>query len=136
MLPVNSEIQINVTRAAANQIILMKEHDFTLEGMLFRIKIGGKGCDGFTYDTGFSAPLVDDITLNYQVDNDCSFQILIDPFAAHYCKNAELDFLLNPKNNEDGFVFLNHNEHLYVGKFFKDQELVPQHLDKEHDGQH
>lgn len=130
MLPTNKEIQIDVSRAAANQIYLIYEHDYTLKDHYFRIKIGGKGCDGFTYETGFSKEIEGDIFLEYLFEK-APLKIIIDPFTAHYCQNAELDYLLNPNNNEDGFVFLNKNEHLYAGKFFKDTSLVPQHLDRE-----
>lgn len=130
MLPTNNKIQINITRAAANQIQLIYQNDFTIEGMSFRIKIGGKGCDGFTYDTGFSLPLEDDLVLEYKFEEN-KVKVIIDPFTAHYCQEAELDYLLNPNNNEDGFVFLNKNEHLYAGKFFKDESLVPKHLDQD-----
>jgi Fe-S cluster assembly iron-binding protein IscA len=129
MLPSNNEIKINLTQAAFKQIMLMQQNDYTLDGMIFRLKIGGKGCDGFTYDTGFSKPLDDDIKLHFQFDEQ-SCELLVDPFTAHYCQSGQLDYMLNPKNNEDGFLFLNDNEENYAGKFFKDENLVPSHLDK------
>ncbi|MCO4755071.1 MAG: hypothetical protein KC478_11360, partial [Bacteriovoracaceae bacterium] len=52
-------------------------------------------------------------------------KIILDPFTAHYCKEGSLDFLLNPKSNEDGFVFINFNEEKYHGKFFKDESMAP-----------
>lgn len=131
MFPTDRQYRINVTRAAADQIQLIYQHDYTLKDHFFRIKIGGKGCDGFTYDTGFSLPNYDDIHLEYPFKHEQHIKIIVDPFTAHYCKEAELDYLLNPNNNEDGFVFLNKNEHLYAGKFFKDTEMVPRFLDKE-----
>lgn len=126
MLPSNSntEYQINLTQAAFKQILLISENDYTLSNKLFRLKIGGKGCDGFTYETGFSDKLNDDICLEYHLDHDC-VTIILDTFTAYYCKEGQLDFLLNPKNNEDGFIFLNDNEHKYAGKFFRDESLVP-----------
>ena len=50
-----SDINLFVSDSAVRQIQLMQDNDYTLEGLLFRIKIGGKGCEGFTYETGFSS---------------------------------------------------------------------------------
>ena len=121
MHPTNrKDCEIDLTNAAYQQIKLIRENDFTLDKQYFRLKIGGKGCDGFTYETGFSEKLDDDIVLIF---ND--LEILVDPFTFHYCKTGYLDFLLNPKNNEDGFVFINANEAQYHGKFFKDESMTP-----------
>lgn len=124
MLPRNTEYKINLTQAAFNQILLIEQNDYTNDGLFFRLKIGGKGCDGFTYETGFSAKLDDDISLDF-FSQDQSLTVIIDPFTAYYCKEGQLDFLLNPKNNQDGFVFINDNEQNYAGKFFKDESMVP-----------
>ena len=132
MLPSNCDYKINLTQAAFNQISLIQQNDYTFSGLFFRLKIGGKGCDGFTYDTGFSEKLADDIVLDYSVNNG-QVTLIVDPFTAFYCKEGQLDFLLNPKNNEDGFVFINDNEHVYAGKFFKDESMVPRELDREAD---
>jgi Fe-S cluster assembly iron-binding protein IscA len=122
MLPQNSsEYKIDISNAASTQIKLILENDFTLAGHDFRIKIGGKGCDGFDYDTGFSKRLDDDIVLEYP--EHC---IIVDPFMAFYSKNGSLDYLLNPNNNEDGFIFINYNEKNYSGKFFKDETMTPE----------
>ncbi len=118
------------TDSAAHQILLMLRHDYTLEGHLFRIRIGGKGCRGFTYETG----------LDYKRDNDFvgrqhfsllkeDLLYLLDPFTKFYLKNGRIDYLLNPETQEEGFIVINHDEHDYVGKFFKDEELAPSHLE-------
>lgn len=121
MLPENrKDFNIEISQAALKQINLIRDNDYTLEGMEFRVKIGGKGCDGFTYDTGFSQPHTDDVELLYQ-----GTKVLLDPFTAYYCKEGSLDFLLNPKTNEDGFVFVNFKEEDYHGKFFKDESMAP-----------
>lgn len=125
MLPSNNDYKINLTQAAFKQIALISENDYTLTDLFFRLKIGGKGCDGFTYETGFSALLETDISLKFSLENKV-LTLILDPFTAYYCKEGQLDFLLNPKNNQDGFVFINDNEHKYAGKFFKDESLVPQ----------
>lgn len=121
MLPDNrQDFNIHLSQAALDQIKLIKDNDFTLEGMFFRVKIGGKGCDGFTYDTGFSEPHDEDVVLSFK-----GAKVLLDAFTAHYCKDGSIDYLLNPKSNEDGFVFMNFNEEKYHGKFFKDETMAP-----------
>lgn len=125
MLPANNkEIKIDITDAAFKQIKLISDNDYTLEGMDFRLKVDGKGCDGFTYATGFSEKVKDDITLEYLHDG-LKLSIIVDPFSSHYCRDGLLDFFLNTKENEDGFTFTNHNEHEHQGKFFEDTSKLP-----------
>lgn len=125
MMPSNDLFQINLSDAALRQIKLIEENDFTLEGKTFRLKIGGKGCDGFTYEMGFDLKTSDDQVLSYS-SNYGEVSLLVDSFTAHYCKEGHLDFLFNPKTLEDGFVFINNNEDKYVGKFFKDESMLPE----------
>lgn len=125
MLPINEKkIKIDLSAAAFEQICLIMENDYTLEGHFFRLKIDGKGCDGFTYATGFSQKLDDDIVLTYQ-NKGKELNILIDPFASFYCEEGILDYLLSANDGEDGFTFINKNEDKYHGKFFKDGQMVP-----------
>jgi iron-sulfur cluster assembly accessory protein len=125
MLPHNnSSIKIDLTGAAFDQIKLIEQNDYTLENLCFRLKIDGKGCDGFTYATGFSEIIDDDVVLNYTKENE-SLTIIIDPFAAHYCHSGTLDYIFSHKDDQDGFTFTNNNEALYKGKFFKDESMVP-----------
>jgi len=112
------DIQLELTENALRQIQLIQQHDYTLEGLHFRIKIGGKGCGGFTYETGFSAPLPDDLVLTVQ-----GTTIFMDPFTAHYTQKGQLDYRI--EKDEEGFVVENFAGDLYKGKFFKDQSLVP-----------
>jgi iron-sulfur cluster assembly accessory protein len=112
--------QLKVTESALLQIKLIQQHDYTLSDLTFRIKIGGKGCGGFTYETGFSEKRSDDVIIEM---NDCV--ILMDPFTAFYTQDAELDFAVDSKNNEDGFVIHNNAGNLYAGKFYKDTTLIP-----------
>ncbi len=109
-----------ITENALQQIRLLQQHDYTLSGMSFRIKIGGKGCGGFTYETGFSAPLPDDLTLIVQ-----GTAVLMDPFTAHYTQEARLDYQLDIANNDEGFIVENFAGDRYKGKFFKDTTLIP-----------
>ncbi len=113
--------QLELTSRAQDQIRLIKLNDYTLSEMDFRIKIGGKGCGGFTYEAGFSERRSDDLVLTI---DDCV--ILMDPFTAFYTQKAQLDFKVDLKLNEDGFVVENFAGQKYAGKFFKDTTLVPQ----------
>jgi iron-sulfur cluster insertion protein len=121
-----SEIKLFVTDSAIRQIQLIQLNDYTLEGLLFRIKIGGKGCGGFTYDTGFSEIHEEDtiITQSYPLIH-FDLKILMDPFTAFYTQEATLDYLLDPQTNEEGFVILNASEGQHKGKFFKDESKLP-----------
>ncbi len=121
-----SDIQLLITDSAVRQIQLMQENDYTLEGLSFRIKIGGKGCGGFTYDTGFSERHEDDLLISkkYPLIN-AELTILIDPFTAFYTQSATLDYLLDPTSNEEGFVVNNAAEGDHKGKFYKDETKLP-----------
>jgi len=121
-----SDIQLFVTDSAVRQIQLMKDNDYTLEGFEFRIKIGGKGCEGFTYDTGFSEIHEDDLIIEkeYPIIN-FKLKVLIDPFTAYYTQNATLDYLLDVESNEEGFVLTNAAQGEHRGKFFKDESKLP-----------
>lgn len=121
-----SDLNLFVSDSAVRQIQLMQEHDYTLEGLEFRIKIGGKGCGGFTYDTGFSERHPDDLVIvkSYPLIK-FELKILIDPFTAFYTQEATLDYLLDSQNNEEGFVITNAAEGEHKGKFFKDESKLP-----------
>lgn len=120
------DIKLFVSDSAVRQIQLMQENDYTLDGLSFRIKIGGKGCGGFTYDTGFSEFHPEDLVIEksypligYQL------KVLMDPFTAYYTQEATLDYLLDTASNEEGFVVTNPNEGEHKGKFFKDTSKLP-----------
>lgn len=120
------DINLFVTDSAVRQIQLMQENDYTLEGLSFRIKIGGKGCEGFTYDTGFSEFHSDDLVIkkNYPAIN-FELTVLMDPFTAYYTQELTLDYLLDTTNNEEGFVVNNAADGTHRGKFFKDESKLP-----------
>lgn len=121
-----SDIQLFVTDSAVRQIQLMKDNDYTLEGLEFRIKIGGKGCEGFTYDTGFSEFHPDDLIIEKEFPIiNFKLKVLIDPFTAYYTQNATLDYLLDIQSNEEGFVLTNAAQGEHKGKFFKDESKIP-----------
>ena len=120
------DIQLFVTDSAVRQIQLMQDNDYTLEGLSFRIKIGGKGCEGFTYDTGFSELHQDDLVVkqNFPLIN-FELTVLMDPFTAYYTQELTLDYLLDTGNNEEGFVVNNAADGTHRGKFFKDESKLP-----------
>jgi Fe-S cluster assembly iron-binding protein IscA len=120
------EIKMMVTDSAIRQIQLMQAHDYTLDGLLFRIKIGGKGCGGFTYSTGFSERHPDDLEMVQKFELlDYELKVLIDPFTAFYTPEFTLDYLLEPNHNEEGFVVKAANDGDHKGKFFKDTSKLP-----------
>lgn len=121
-----SDIKLFVTDSAIRQIQLMQDNDYTLEGLSFRIKIGGKGCGGFTYDTGFSEYHADDLVIEKDISLiNFKLKILMDPFTAFYTQEATLDYLLETGTNEEGFVINNASEGQHRGKFFKDESKLP-----------
>lgn len=121
-----SDIKLFVTDSAVRQIQVMQENDYTLEGLSFRIKIGGKGCEGFTYDTGFSEKHPDDLVIeqDYPIIK-FKLSILMDPFTAFYTQELTLDYLLDTTNNEEGFIVNNAADGQHRGKFFKDEAKLP-----------
>lgn len=126
MLCINDKnFKVELTEAAFAQIILIKANDFTLDDHTFRLKIGGKGCDGFTYDTGFSESDADDKVLNFVNKDGIKLDLLVDKFTYFYSKEGLIDYVLDPNVNQDGFIFVNKNENIYSGKFFKEETLVP-----------
>lgn len=121
-----SDIKLFVTDSAVRQIQLMQENDYTLEGLSFRIKIGGKGCEGFTYDTGFSELHPDDLVIKQKYELiHFDLTVLIDPFTAFYTQEVTLDYLLDTTNNEEGFIVNNAADGQHRGKFFKDEGRLP-----------
>ncbi len=121
-----SDIKLFVTDSAVRQIQLMQLNDYTLDGLKFRVKIGGKGCEGFTYDTGFSEQHADDLVIeqNFTLIN-FKLTVLMDPFTAFYTQELSLDYLLDTTNNEEGFVVNNAADGQHRGKFFKDESQLP-----------
>jgi iron-sulfur cluster insertion protein len=122
----SEDIKLLVTDSAVRQIQVMQENDYTLEGLSFRIKIGGKGCEGFTYDTGFSEKHADDLVLTQDFPIiKFKLTVLMDPFTAFYTQELTLDYLLDTSNNEEGFIVQNAADGQHRGKFFKDENRLP-----------
>ena len=62
-------------------------------------------------------------------EKEVLLDLLIDKFTYFYSKEGLIDYVLDPKINQDGFVFTNKNENIYSGKFFKEETLVPTEKD-------
>lgn len=119
------DINIAIDQEAILQLKLMKEHDYTLENKVFRLKIDGKGCDGFTYELGWSDKDAEDITINLAND----IMLHLDPFTAFYCAQGKISYHFDPTGDE-GLTFTNLKQEEHHGKFFKDESKVPEFLKK------
>jgi len=111
---------ILLTDRAMEQIKLIQANDYTLKGPYFRISINGKECDGFRYALGFDQKNADD----FEIERN-KVKIVLDPFAATYCKSGMIDYVFEPDTNLEGFQFTNYAEEEYHGKFFKDESKKP-----------
>lgn len=120
------DVDFFVTDSAIRQIQLMQDNDYTLDGLHFRIKIGGKGCGGFTYETGFSEIDADDLIIEkFYTAINYKLTLLMDPFTAFYTQSGTLDYMLDPQNNDEGFIVENASDGDHKGKFFKDTTKLP-----------
>lgn len=122
--------KIKISKEALNQILLIKENDYTVEGLSFRIAIDGKGCQGFDYAIGFTEQKADDLEvyLTDEDNNKIDQKVLLDPLVHFYIKEGFIDYIFDHQNQVDGFVFENTDEKHYRGKFFKDESKTPKHL--------
>jgi Fe-S cluster assembly iron-binding protein IscA len=123
---INNDIDIFITDSAIKQIKLIEDNDYTIQGQFFRVKIGGKGCGGFTYETGFTNVDSEDIIIKKHYPSiEYQLTIIIDPFTAFYTQKFTLDYLLDPQSNEEGFIVSNAADGEHKGKFFKDKSKLP-----------
>lgn len=113
-----------MTEEAFRQIRLLELNDFTLNGKIFRIKITGKECFGFTYSIGFTEtdPLDVEIIVT---QNEETVKVYMDPFTAYYTQRSQLDYVLNLEEGQEGFELKNLDQDKYRGKFFKNPEMTP-----------
>jgi iron-sulfur cluster assembly accessory protein len=112
--------KINITQRALDQIKLVLENDYTLNENTLRLTIDGKGCNGFDYAIGFDKKTEEDFIIEFN-----GFDLAIDKFCSYYCQDGEIDYLLDIKNDVEGFLFSNLAEKKYRGKFFKDESKTP-----------
>lgn len=121
---------VEFTEAALSQLKLILEHDHTLENKFMRLLVATKGCDGFSYDIGFTNKMQDDFLV--PLLNDSSIQVLMDPFAAYYTRELTVDFIQDFEENIEGFLVINHHQKEFHGKFWSGSpELTPPLLDEQ-----
>jgi iron-sulfur cluster insertion protein len=113
----NLPFDIQLTQAALTQLKLMLKQDFTLQDKFLRLSIKGKGCEGFTYSLQFTPQLESDVLLSISGQ----VTLLMDDFTAQFVKSGLIDFIQS--HQEEGFLFQNHHEKLFHGKFFKELNL-------------
>lgn len=120
-----SSPHVEFTDKAWDQLHLIMNNDFTVEGKFFRILISGKNCDGPLYSMGMADKKLDDFKIDIQ-KNKRSATILIDPFSAFYLQEVKVDFIQDFTGDGEGFILINHNQHQYTGKFWlKDEMKIP-----------
>jgi len=112
----NPNFDITLSKMALDQLQLLMKEDYTLESLLPRLAISGKGCGGFTYALTFTGPQKEDLVLNFDSVGNGNFKILLDSFTAQYFKRGTIDFFQS--ETEEGFVITNFDENNYEGKFF------------------
>ncbi len=114
---------LNFTQIAKDQLNLMLENDFTLQGKYLRILISGKGCEGFKYSIGFHDLNDEDFLIPVE---SMGIEVAIDPFTAFYLGETEIDYQFNYINDEEGFVVTNKQQSDFEGKFWrKDKSKIP-----------
>jgi iron-sulfur cluster insertion protein len=111
---------VKFTPRALDEIELIIKNDFTLKGRYFRILISGKGCDGFTYSTGFTDYHDEDFVVKIENKKNLDFSVLIDPFASFYLQETTVDFVKDYENDNEGFVIGNQNQKKFAGKFWRE----------------
>lgn len=109
--------QPQITSEALEQIILIKQHDFTLQEKSFRIAIKGKECDGFTYEAYFDQQNEDDFKILFEKKGQ-TIELIFDPFSAFYLKHVKVDYKISLEDNTDGFIIDNPDQDQHTGKFW------------------
>ena len=114
---------ISISSAAAFQLSLMIENDFTLEGKVLRLSIDGKECNGFTYALGFTSPHENDVIYPLHFEG-MEIALHMDPLVVAYCKNGKIDYWFDPIQGIDLLYFENEEQKQFEGKFFKNKENI------------
>ncbi|MBI2521162.1 MAG: hypothetical protein HYV97_12115 [Bdellovibrio sp.] len=118
--------QLTVSTLAREQLNLMVIHDSTLHEKVMRIEISGKDCDGFTFEIGFTKPLVDDFLLEIPLEEARPIFVALGPFTAFYLPEFTLDYQQGHLPEEEGFTIQSPAFKQYQGKFWRNAaELVP-----------
>ena len=113
------------TERAWSQLELILEHDPMIAGLVLRVAIAGKECDGFTYQVGFTAQNADDLAATLP-QHESELKIVMDPFTAYYCQEVSIDFIQDFDLDAEGFVVVNPHQDKYFKKFWPTRpELTP-----------
>ncbi len=121
---------VEFTDSAISQLKLILENDYTLEGKFLRLLVATKGCDGFSYNVGFTEQLKDDFLVS--VFNAPELKVLVDPFAAYYTREMTVDYIQDFEENIEGFLVVNHHQTDFHGKFWRGKtKVTPPLLDKD-----
>ncbi|HAZ12398.1 MAG: hypothetical protein A2X86_15790 [Bdellovibrionales bacterium GWA2_49_15] len=117
---------LTVSKLAREQLNLMVIHDATLHDKVIRIEIAGKGCDGFTFEIGFTKPRPDDFLLEIPLEEARPIFVAIGPFTAFYLPEFTLDYKQGHLPEEEGFTIHSPAFKQHQGKFWLNAtELVP-----------
>ena len=121
---------VEFTDSAISQLKLIQENDYTLEGKFLRLLVATKGCDGFSYNVGFTEKMQDDFLV--PVMNASELKVLVDPFAAYYTREMTVDYVQDFEENIEGFLVVNHHQKDFHGKFWRGKpETTPPLLDED-----
>jgi iron-sulfur cluster insertion protein len=115
---------VEFTQMAISQLRLILENDHTLKDKYLRLLVATKGCDGFSYNVGFTEKKKDDFLV--PVMNARDLEVLVDPFAAYYGQEMTVDYVQDFEENIEGFLVVNHHQKDFHGKFWRGKpELTP-----------
>lgn len=121
---------VELTEFAISQLKLILENDYTLEGQYLRLMVATKGCDGFSYNVGFTKKMQDDFLVS--PINAPDLKVLVDPFAAYYTREMTVDYIQDFEENIEGFLVVNHHQKDFHGKFWRGKpELTPPLLNED-----
>lgn len=119
---------VEFTETAISQLRLILENDHTLKDKHLRLLVATKGCDGFSYNVGFTEQNKDDFLV--EVMNAPDLKVLVDPFAAYYGEEMSVDYIQDFEENIEGFLVVNHHQKDFHGKFWRGKpELTPPLID-------
>ena len=97
-----SELSVNLTENAANEIKTMLAKQGENAGKALRVYIEAGGCSGMQYGMVFDEKRPDDLASEFY-----GVSVLVDPFSANYLRGSVVDFV--DSLNGGGFKISNPN---------------------------
>ena len=97
-----SELSVNLTENAANEIRTMLSKQGENAGKALRVYIEAGGCSGMQYGMVFDEKRPDDLASEFY-----GVSVLVDPFSANYLRGSVVDFV--DSLNGGGFKISNPN---------------------------